>query len=312
MKIIIGGGSGFVGRLLVPALLDSGNEVTVIGRDKSKILKIFPKQVQAIEWNDLSSLDAANFDATINLTGVNIAEKRWSDQVKAEIISSRVNSVLSLIEWCKKSSGIMPHLYSASAVGYYGLQSAIPEKGLLCTEDSNISSVADHSFSCRLVNEWETSARIAEKEKIPLTVMRFGVVLHRGEGMLKQLELPAKFGMSAVLGAGLQPISWISADDLVNSIQFLLTHPEMTGVFNLVAPEVVTQKTFSKSLAAVVKRPAFLWMPAWLVKLLFGQMGEELLLSGQAVLPHRLLRQKFVFKHPTLLEALNHEFNKTD
>ncbi len=312
MKIIIGGGSGFVGRLLVPALIDSGSEVTVIGRDKSKILKLFPKQVDAIGWHELSLLDAANFDAIINLTGANIAEKRWSDQVKAEMISSRVNSVLALIEWCKKSSGAMPHLYNASAVGYYGLQSAIPENALLNTEDHFISSLADDSFCCRLVNEWEATAKIAEKEKIPLTMMRFGVVLHRGEGMLKQLELPAKCGMSAVLGTGLQPVSWISADDLVNAIQFLLAHPEMTGAFNLVAPEIVTQKTFSKSLAAVVKRPAFMWMPAWLVKLMFGQMGEELLLSGQAVSPSRLLRHDFVFKYPTLLEALNHEFNKTN
>lgn len=206
----------------------------------------------------------------------------------------------------------MPHLYNVSAVGYYGLQSSMPEKELFYTEESHITSVADHSFSCHLVNEWEASARLAEKEKIPLTLMRFGVVLHRGEGMLKQLELPAKFGMSAVLGTGLQPVSWISSDDLVNAIQFLLANPQMTGVFNLVSPEVVTQKDFSKSFAAVIKRPAFLRMPAWLVKLLFGQMGEELLLSGQAVSPHRLLCQKFIFKHPTLLEALTHEFNKAD
>lgn len=309
MRIIIAGGSGFIGRMLVPALMDSGNDITVIGRNKNKLCSVFPQQVHNVEWNNLSSLDAKNYDAIINLTGANIAEKRWSNQVKNDIISSRVNSVLSLIEWCKQSSGAMPHLYNASAVGYYGLQSNMPKNGLPYTEDSHFKNAADDSFSCRIVNEWEAAARQAENSKIPLTLMRFGVVLHRGEGMLKQLEFPAKYGLSAVLGTGSQPISWISSDDLINAIQFLLTHPEMTGVVNLVAPEVVTQQRFNKCLASVMNRPTFLYMPAWLVRGLFGQMGQELLLSGQSVSPHRLSSHQFQFKYPTLDEALKHEFN---
>lgn len=308
MNIIIGGGSGFVGRMLVSALINNGDNITIIGRDKHKIHKLFSKQVLAIEWNALSSLDAANYDAIINLTGANISEKRWNDKVKSTLLSSRINSTLSLIEWCKKSSGAMPHLYNASAVGYYGLQSAIPKKELYFTEDSDIDSITDSSFSHLLVEKWEAAAKSALNQKIPLTLMRFGVVLHRGEGMLKQLELPAKLGMSAVLGSGMQPIAWISALDLVNAIQFLLAHQEITGVVNLVSPNIVTQKYFSRSLADVMRRPALLRMPAWLVKLMFGQMGEELLLSGQAVLPARLLNQHFIFKHPNLSQALEYEY----
>lgn len=311
MKIIIGGGSGFVGRMLIPALIQSDNSVTVIGRNKNTMRRLFPQEVLAVEWNDLSSLDAANYDAIINLTGANIAAKRWNNQVKADIVSSRIHSILLFTEWCKKSSGNMPHLYNASAVGYYGLHSAIPQ-GDFYTEDSHIDSVVDDSFSCHLVNELETTAKQATNSTIPLTIMRFGVVLHHKEGMLKQLELPAQFGLSATLGSGLQPISWISAIDLVRAIQFLLIHPEITGVVNLVAPEVVTQQYFNKSLASVLKRPAFLSMPTWLVTLLFGQMGAELLLSGQAVSPKRLLDQQFSFKYPTLIQALESEFSNSN
>ncbi len=307
MKIIIGGGTGFIGRMLVPALVRQGHEVTVVGRHSSKILNVYPKQVMAVEWSNLTSLDAAYFDAIINLTGANIAEKRWSDPVKRELIDSRVNAALSFVDWCKKSSGTKPHLYNASAVGYYGLQNALPSDPSLFSEDSN-TGITDNSFSRHLVLEWEKAANHAATENIPLTIMRFGVVLHRGEGMLKQLELPAKLGMGAVLGSGVQPISWISADDLVSAIQFLLAHPEITGVVNFVAPEVVTQKYFTQTLAKILKRPAILRMPSWLVKLLFGQMGEELLLAGQAASPQRLLNQQFVFKHPALHDALEYEF----
>ena len=127
--------------------------------------------------------------------------------------------------------------------------------------------------------------------------------------MLKQLELPARFGMSALLGTGQQPISWISSVDVINAIVFLLAHPAITGPVNLVAPEVVTQQYFSRTLATVLKRPALLRMPAWMVRLLFGQMGEELLLSGQAVLSEQLLNQQFQFAYSTLLAALEHEFS---
>lgn len=308
MRIIIGGGTGFIGRSLVDALLNNGNDVTVVGRDTNKINKSFPERVNAIEWKHLSSLNPEDFDAIINLTGSNIAEKRWSDAVKAELLSSRIDSVTHFINWCKKSKGRKPHLYNASAIGYYGLLSAVPEKKLFDTETTETNARNDNSFCRQLVLKWEAAAQGATNEGIPLTIMRFGVVLKRGEGMLKKLELPTKFGMGAVLGSGLQPISWISADDLIHAILFLLARPDITGAINLVAPEVVSQQTFNSSLASTLHRPALLWMPAWFVKLMFGEMGQELLLSGQAVAPARLLDQKFEFKFATLADALKNEF----
>jgi uncharacterized protein (TIGR01777 family) len=306
MKIIIGGGSGFIGRALVPVLLAAGHDITVIGRDKNKIQQLFPEKVKAVAWSDLSTLESSNFEAIINLAGANIAAKRWSNAVKAELLSSRLKATSALINWCKSSSGSNPHLYNASAIGYYGLQYEMPAYGLGDAEDNGHTT--DNSFSRQLVQQWEAAANEALQINMPLTIMRFGVVLRRGEGMLKQLELPAKCGLSMVIGSGLQPLSWIDADDLVSVIVFLLAHPEMTGVVNVVAPQVVTQKEFTQVMAKVLRRPTFLTMPAWAVKIIFGQMGEELLLAGQMVSGQRLSKQNFNFKYSSLQDALEHEF----
>lgn len=143
---------------------------------------------------------------------------------------------------------------------------------------------------------------------MPVTLMRFGVVLKRGEGMLKKLQFPTQYGMGAVIGTGEQPLAWIDSNDLVHAILFLLEHPEITGPINLVAPECVSQKKFIKTLAQALKKPIFLRLPAWSIRFLFGQMGEELLLSGQTVAPQRLAEYQFKFKYPTLLAALTKEF----
>jgi len=303
MNIIIGGGTGFIGRTLIPALLTADHQITVVGRDTKKIKSIFGDKVTAVNWDKFISLNPIEYGAVINLTGANISSKRWSEAYKHELLASRVESTRTFVSWCAKGGVRKPHLYNASAIGYYGLQTDTPDAKSAYTERSNIQP--DASFSSILVNEGETAA---DSNEIPVTIMRFGVVLRRGEGMLKQLEFPAKMGMGAVVGSGKQPLTWIDADDLISAIYFLLSHPQLTGVFNLTAPEFVSQRIFTKTLAHVLHRPALLWLPAPIVKILFGQMGEELLLSGQAVYPERLLEAGFKFQYPTLTAALEHEY----
>lgn len=305
MNIIIGGGSGFVGRALVPVLLASGHHVTVVGRDLAKIKDAFSSSVDAVSWEQLPQCQPDQFDAVINLTGANIAGKHWTEEYKQELLASRVNATRSFVTWCARGQARKPHLYNASAIGYYGLQYETPELLHGATESAVVDDKMDASFSGHLVRQWESAAQHAD---VPVTVMRFGVVLRRGEGMLKQLELPAKFGLGAVVGSGRQPLSWIDADDLVSAIIFLLEHPEVTGAINLTAPEFVSQKAFTKQLGEVLHRPSLLWLPEAVVKIMFGQMGEELLLSGQAVSPQRLNDLKFQFQYPTLQSALQHEF----
>ncbi|QMT61868.1 TIGR01777 family oxidoreductase [Legionella sp. PC997] len=308
MDIIIGGGTGLVGQILVPALLQSEHNIYVIGRDKDKIKHIFPNTIHAVTWDELHTLDPNEFDVIINLTGENIAEHRWSMKTKEKLLSSRIETTNQLVLWGSKATTKKPHLYNASAVSIYGLQKKLAQDNITFSETTPPLSTAKTSFATQLVTQWEDAARRGFDAGMPVTLMRFGVVLKRGEGMLKKLELPAQYGMGAVIGSGEQPLAWIDSTDLVEAIQFLLSNPKITGPINLVAPQQVSQKTFTKTLAQVLGKPAFLWMPAWATKLLFGQMSEELLLSGQTVNPQRLAEYQFNFKYPTLLSALTKEF----
>lgn len=307
MNIIISGGTGLVGHILVPELIKSGHDVFVIGRDEEKIKKRFSNTIRAISWEKLNTLNPEEFDVIINLAGEGIANKPWNAKVKANLLSSRIETTNQLVLWARQANNKKPHLYNASAVGIYGLQKKLtPDHAF--TEQTHPLESQEISFSNQLVSQWEHSAHNGADMGMPVTLMRFGVVLKRGEGMLKKLELPATFGMGAVMGSGEQPLAWIDGTDLVRAILFLVEHPEITGPVNLVAPECVSQKTFTKILAQALKRPALLWIPAWIIRLLFGQMGEELLLSGQTVIPQRLSDYHFNFTYPTLLSALKKEF----
>jgi len=305
MKIIIGGATGFIGRQLIPALLAAKHQLVVIGRDKAKISRLFPSQVEAAEWNDLNHYLPDHFDAIINLTGENIAERRWSRATMDAILNSRLDATNRFVTWSGKAATRHPHLYNASAVGYYGLQKEVAEANHAFAESSQPNDAAPGEFASALVKQWEDAASAGQN---PVTLMRFGVVLKRGEGMLKKLEFPARLGLGAVIGSGSQPLAWIDSDDLVNAIIFLLNHPDITGPVNLVAPECVSQKTFTQTLARTLKKPALLWLPAPVVKLLFGQMGEELLLSGQTVAPERLQLNGYTFAYPTLQASLEHAY----
>lgn len=307
MKIIVAGGTGFVGQILVPELLKAGHEIYVIGRQEERINEIFANTVHSSTWDTLNALDPNEFDAIINLAGKNITDHRWSSKIKEKLLRSRIDTTNQLVRWGLKAAK-KPHLYNASAVGIYGLQKQLEEEQIVFNETTPPIDSPNTSFANLLVTQWEQTAKKGFEMGMPVTLMRFGVVLKRGEGMLKKLELPAQYGMGAIMGSGQQPLAWIDSDDLVNAIQFLISHPEITGPVNLVAPQYVSQKTFTKILAQVLKKPVFLWLPAWVIKLLFGKMGKELLLSGQTVVPQRLVEYQFDFQYPTLYSALNKEF----
>lgn len=308
MKIIIAGGTGLVGQSLIPQLQLPGNELYVLGRNKNKIKTCFKDKVHAATWDELPALNPDLFDAIINLTGENIASGRWSTKVKKKLLSSRIESTQKLVQWATKAKSKKPHLYNASAIGIYGLQTKVPEQHDAFTEQDNDIKAIKQSFASYLVHQWEHEALKGAEFGIPITLMRFGVILKRGNGMLKKLELPTKFGLGAVVGSGQQPLAWIDHTDLVQGILFLLAHPEITGPVNLVAPHLTSQKEFTQCLAQALHKPAFLHLPSWFVHYAFGQMGDELLLSGQAVQPKRMLDTGFSFKYPTLITALAEEF----
>jgi uncharacterized protein (TIGR01777 family) len=295
MIILIAGGTGFVGRELIKALLAKQHKIFVLGREISKIKSQFHDQVTPISWQDLDATDP-DVDAVINLCGANISQSRWTDHIKRIIIDSRVNTSLKLASWCARASN-PPRLLNASAVGIYGSYSG---DHTAFTEKSPIHK--NTSFLSQVGQAWESAA--LSEQSVRVTLMRFGVVLKRGEGLLKKLSPSFSFGFGGTIGHGEQIISWIDIHDLIAAIEFILKN-NIIGPVNVCAPTPIVQKDFAKTLASVMHRPSFLTTPSWMVRMLFGELADELLLSGQKVIPERLTELGFNFKYDTLNKALS-------
>ena len=306
MNILIAGASGFIGRSLVDALQPT-HHLTVLGRDLSTLQRYFSEPIQFATWDTLSTLDANSYDAVINLSGHNIAASRWNSAIKKELISSRINAISALTDWLIAQKA-KPHFMSANAVGIYGLQANGDINAF--DEDSRINVEHPSDFLSEIGIRWQEALQPAIDDGIRVTTLRFGVVLKKGEGMLKKLGLSFYVGLGAIVGDGQQVISWVHIDDVVGAIRFLLEKPALTGPFNITSPNPVCQSAFVRTLSKILHRPLFLKMPAFIVRVLFGEMGECLLLKGQRVLPKRLTDAGYRFIHPTLIDALAHEFGK--
>ncbi len=301
MKIMITGSSGMIGQALVKTLVPM-HQLILVGRNKSLLKKKF-SVCQFLSWEELPYF-SEDIDVIIHLSGENIANNRWTASVKSKIIHSRVDTALQLLNWVKGRK-IKPRILATNAIGYYGFS----EKAM--DEDTIIDEQHPQSFSQQVAFAWQNVWKNSELN-LSICWMRFGVVLQKNKGMLKKLGIPFYLGLGTIVGSGEQQISWIQIDDLVNAIHWLLDHPDIQGPMNLVAPNPVAQEKFAQALAQVLNRPLWLNMPKPLVRCLFGQMGEELLLSGQRIYPKRLLASGFTFQYPTINEALMHEFNPSD
>ena len=304
MHVLVAGASGFIGHELVNAL-QAQHTVTVLGRDIANLQRHFSKPIEIITWDTLSSTDATAYDAVINLCGYNIAASRWSDSVKKQLIDSRVNSITALTNWVMKYNA-RPHFLCANAVGLYGLQENGDSKEL--NEDSSIDFEHPSDFLSEIGGRWQQALQPAIDFGISVTTMRFGVVLKCGQGMLKKLSPSFYMGLGSVVGDGRQMISWVHIDDVVGAILFLLNKPELSGAFNITSPNPTTQADFARTLATTMHRPLLLKTPAFIIRALFGEMGECLLLRGQRVIPKRLREAGYTFQYPMLTDALSHEF----
>ena len=302
MNILIAGGSGSIGRELVKSLSKS-HQVTVLGRS-IKMPQYDSGSVLSETWDKLSSLEAKAFDLVINLCGCNIAASRWTPSIKQEIIQSRVQTNQRLIEWLIQQQA-KPRYFSANAVGIYGLQDKTDLKAF--DEDTKISATPK-DFLTQVAVDWQNSLTPALEFGISVTSLRFGVVLTKQQGMLKKLWPSFCMGMGSILGDGQQIISWIHIEDVVGAIEFLINRPETSGPVNVTAPHPISQADFAKTLAQTLHRPLFLKLPATVVRLLFGEMGDSLLLQGQRVLPQRLEALGYRFLYPDCASALAREF----
>lgn len=307
MKILITGASGFIGRQLAIYLAKQNHQIAVVGRQVKKLQRCFEHySFDSYSWDDLTTKRLACYDCIIHLAGENIATKRWSESRKNQIIESRVTTTYQLATLLAAIGADAPHLLCASAIGIYGSHTnhlAEPIKTIY-TEQSTLPE-PPKDFLSLVAHLWEQALTPAIQANVPVTKLRFGIVIGKQGGTLGKLLLPFQCGFGMILGTGKQLLSWISLYDVCRAISFLMLNHKV-GTYNLVADEIVTQKQFAKTLAQVLNRPCFFHMPKIIVKCLFGQMGEALLLSGQAVKAAALTELGFTCTHKDLKSALIH------
>lgn len=301
MRILITGGSGFVGQRLCQRLAEAGHALMVVSRDPVAARQRLPAGSEVI-GNVLEALESSP-EALVNLAGEAIAAKRWSDEQKRRLIDSRVDVTQELVMLCAQlaARGQAPRvLVSASAMGYYGAQ---PKQGEPGQQPVTEETAPHDEFAHRLCERWESVARGAAEHGTRVALLRIGLVLDQGGGSLQKMLPPFKLGLGGRFGDGRQFMPWVHREDLVRAIEFLLEHGELEGPFNGSAPHPVTNAAFSRSLARQLGRPAIFPVPAVVLKTAFGEMSR-LLLTGADMRPARLEAAGFTFHYPTLDKAL--------
>lgn len=290
MHVLITGGTGFIGTALIPALQDDGWTITVLTRRPAQARALLPAAVQVVP--DLDSVQQP-VNAVVNLAGENLGERRWSRARKQAFIDSRVGLTQQLVQWMGRLQAPPAVLVSGSAVGYYGAQGNTPV---------DEHSTPHDEFQHRLCRDWEAAAQQAESLGVRVVRLRIGVVLDAGGGALQAMLTPFRLGLGAWLGHGRQWMAWIHRHDLVALIQLALAEPALQGPVNAVAPNPVTNRHFSKALGAALRRPVLLPVPAWVLRILVGEMAH-LLLTGQRAVPAAAEAQGFNFAFPRIEAA---------
>ena len=297
--ILMTGGSGFIGRHFCREADKLGWSMIVLSRNVKSAKDLLPKSTELISSLDEISSDR-KIDTVINLAGEPLAEKRWTESRKKLFHSSRSGLTDRLYKFFSHRKSAPDLLISGSAIGYYGPGS----------EPMDESSSGKSGFSHSLCANWESSALQFEKLGTRVCLVRTGIVLGENGALAKMLP-PFKWGLGGPIGDGLQFMSWIHIHDMVELLKYCVSNTDLKGAVNATAPSPVTNREFTQILATVIRRPAFLPMPAFMVKLLFGEMGLELLLQGQQVIPKKVIDQGFEFKFPQLQPALSDLIHKS-
>src|SRR3954452_24135401 len=295
MIIAITGSSGLVGSALVHALEGDGHLIR-------PVVRRLPREgANEIRWDpDRGMIDATEFasvDAVVHLPGENIAAHRWSESFKQSILARRVRGTKLLCDTLAGLASKPSVLVSASATGYYGNRA-----------DEMLDESATHGrgFLAEVCQQWEAATVTARDVDIRVVNLRIGFVLSKEGGGLAKMLTPFRLGLGGVIGSGNQYMSWIALDDLVRVIQFTLSAAALAGPVNAVAPAPVTNREFTKTLGMVLHRATMFPMPAFAAKLAFGEMADDMLLSGARVEPRALSNARFEFHYPQLDAALRH------
>jgi uncharacterized protein (TIGR01777 family) len=300
MNILVSGSTGLVGTALIPLLTTSGHEVIRLVRSKSKA----PSK-ELIHWDpDANYIDAAGLegiDAIVHLAGESIASGRWNPAKKARIRDSRVRGTRLLCDTLTHLANPPKTMICASAIGFYG------DRGEeLLTEASSSGT----GFLAEVCRDWEAACEPARKKGLRVVNLRFGVVLSPAGGALEKMLPPFKMGVGGIIGNGRQYMSCIALDDVIGSIAHALVTPALSGPVNVVCPQPVTNREFTKALGIVLGRPTILPLPAFAAKLALGEMADELLLASTRVQPTKLLETGYEFRYPTVESSLRHVLGK--
>jgi uncharacterized protein len=295
MKIAISGSTGLIGSALKKHFIAQGHQVSEITRHRLGNRRL-PQIYLNYHKNFIDAEALEGQDVIIHLAGANISGKRWSYEYKREIYDSRVKSTKVLVEAIKKMNRRPKVFLCASAVGYYGNR----DPNTPVNERSHVGK----GFLSKVCHEWENASADLVLFGVRSVYLRFGVVLSKRGGALARMLLPFYLGLGGRLGPGTQKMSWTTPEEIVSMVDFILSQETISGPVNMVSPFPVSNREFTKALGKVIFRPTILPMPSFIVRLIFGEMGQELLLEGCHATPEALETKGYVFKYPKIEAAL--------
>lgn len=300
MKVIITGATGFIGRVLSRRLVEAGYDVVALSRDPESGRRLLGHDIEILEWDGRSAKgwggQADGACAIINLAGEGIASGRWTEKKKQRIVKSRLDAGRALMDAITRAKSKPKAVIQSSGIGYYGSRG---------DESLDESSSAGKGFLPDLAREWEESTRGVETLGVRHVTIRTGIVLGSDGGALPRLLTPFRFFVGGPLGSGKQGFPWIHIADEIEAIRFLMESQELRGAFNLTAPEQISMKQFCRTLGRVMGRPSWFRVPGFLLRLLYGRMADEALLSGQKAIPQKLLAAGYRFRYPDAESALS-------
>lgn len=298
MNVVIAGGSGLIGRALTERLLADQHSVVILSRTSAPASN---PRVRRVGWKPDGGVGAwveeiAGADAVVNLAGAGIADRRWTPDQKTELRSSRIMPTRSLVAAVRQARRRPVVFIQGSAVGFYGTDDG--------TRDVDESSPPGSDFLADLCQAWEAEALPAAEFGCRLVTLRTGVVLSADGGVLSRLRLPFLLFAGGPISSGRQYISWVHEADFISMVAWALANPAVHGVFNATSPEPVTNARFSAALGRALHRPSLMPLPAFALRLVYGEMAQVMLIEGQRVVPRRAIEMGFTFRYPRIEDAV--------
>jgi uncharacterized protein len=288
MNIMITGGTGLIGQALSRSLLSDGNHVWVLTRGKPEDMPVTPG-LTWVHWDGRTTDGwgglVSQMQAIVNLAGASLAHWPWSKRRKHILVQSRINAGRAITEAIQQASPPPQVLLQVSGINHYGLRGQVADEDTPPGDD----------FLARLTVDWEQATLPVEQSGVRRCVLRLAVVLDKKDGLFPLVALPVRLFVGGRLGSGKQIFPWVHLEDLVGVMRYLLAHENCKGAYNLIAPEVVDIDHFIRKLAITSRRPFWFHVPAFLIRLLLGEMSV-LLLEGRGAIPSRLLAEGYQFK----------------